>query len=91
MEENICNLEVSMHGIHFMQTSKTIQNLFKEVGGLIFGQSLFLLKVFFEVTAIAILHSDKLSALGTEGIYEFNDVIIMALSKYLDLSSHKLL
>jgi len=80
-----------MHGIYLVQPSEAIENLFEESGGLILGQSLFLVKVAFQIPPIAILHRYELSPFGAPSINIPDYILVMALLEYSNLGSDKFL
>ena len=78
MQQHISNFKISMHRINLVKSSEAIKNLFQEISSLILSQSLFLIKIAFQITSIAILHSNKLCSLGTPCINISNHILIVA-------------
>jgi hypothetical protein len=78
MKQDIGNLKISVHSIHFVESPETIEDLFEEISGLILSETLFGIKILLKITAIAILHCDELSAVRGKRFYESNDVLVFA-------------
>ena len=91
MEEDIGYFEVSMHGFDFVQALKSINDLLEEVGCLVLGQTLLLLQISLEITAIAVLHDDADALVGMELINKSDDIIVLALSEDFDFSLYEFL
>lgn len=89
MEEDIGYFEVSMHGVDFVQALKSINDLLEEGSCLVLGQTLLLLQIFFEITAIAVLHDDADALVGMELINKSDDIIVLALSEDFDFSLYE--
>lgn len=91
MQQDVSDFEVSMHGIDFMQPSKSVNDLFKEDSGFILCESFLFIQVMFKIPSITILHSNALSLFGTEIVDEPNNIFVMTFFEYSDFCGYKFL
>jgi hypothetical protein len=59
IEQYIGSLEISVHGIHLMQSLESVDDLFKEGSGFILCQSALLLEVALKISTVAALHDNE--------------------------------
>ena len=82
-----------MHLLHVipklkMFYSKSIEYLFEEGGGLVFGQTLFLIQVMLQVTPVTKLGRDEDRAVGLEGADEAYHILVFAGPEHIDFRLH---
>ena len=91
MDEYVCNFEVAVHGVDFVESFEAVDDLFEEGGGFVLSEAFLLLQVLLEVSSVAVLHGYKLSPLGTEGVDIADYVLIVALLEHSDLGPDQFL
>ena len=77
MDKYVGDFEVSMHSIDLMKPSEAVEDLFQKGGSLILCQSLFFMKVSFQIISVAKLHGNKLSFFGAECVHIANHILIL--------------
>ena len=86
MQQHIRNFKISVHRINLVKSSEAIEDLFQEISGLILSQSLFLIKIAFQITSVAVLHSNKLCPLGAPCINIPDHILVVAFFENSDFS-----
>jgi len=86
MDKYVGDFEVSMHSIDLMKPSEAIEDLFQKGGGLILCQSLFCIKVLFQIASVAKLHGNKLSFFCTECVHIANHILTVTFLENSNLS-----
>ena len=61
-----------------MQALEAIEDLFENISGLFFFQSLFFIQIFLHVAFIAVLHDDEYVLIRHEGINMLDNVVVFA-------------
>ena len=79
MDKYVCDFKIAVHGIDLVKSPKAVDNLFEESSCLVFGQSLLLIEIAFQISSVAELHGYKLRAFRGESIYIPDNIFVFAL------------
>lgn len=91
IEQHICDLKISVHGIDLVQSLKPVDDLLEEGSGFILGQPALLLEVALKISAIAVLHDNEDTPLRGEVVDESDNILIFALLQDSHFSLDQLL
>ena len=79
-----------MHGIYFVKSFKSVENLFQKGSGLILSESLLVVEILLQIAPIAVLDDDEDCGLSCETIHESYYILILALLEHFYFGLHQL-
>lgn len=93
IKENICEFEVSVHDLVFVQHLESIHDLFEVVDGFLLIDQVFRLlgEVPLEIPVVAILHDKVVVVAGLQELEEMHDVRVIYVIHHCHLSLQKFL
>lgn len=91
MNKNICQLKVAMHHTDIMKPPKPIDQLFKVEDSRVFAEWHLPFKIMLHISAITQLSHNQDTGASLKYIVAFYDVLVIALSQYLDLIFYQLI
>jgi hypothetical protein len=74
-----------MHGSYLMKTFESIEHLFEVPYSMVLTKVFFFFEVFIHIFSIAVLKDDKDAISSLEDIMTFDDILVIALFKNMDL------
>lgn len=90
IEENICQLKVSMHNLVFVKFLESVHYLFEEVHTLLLSKALIFLHVVLQISVVAVVDDQVIVVSGLEVLIEMEDVRVLDLAHHSHLCVEEL-